>query len=246
MTLPLLSPHVTSYHTLRIHHLNADILIPSYFSASGLGIRKLPSQKLLISYAFPSVYHYLQLVSQDFTPIIPLQILDALLHPAVLARQSSVTQILSRHKQFTLAPLAVPTAVTYLPAINKFLTNDWRSEKEHVQQVAKEYNAPIDYSLWNMRISTVFPRITPCWCDWLRERPAVYSKILEKVVKFLQRGYLHITPESQIKSFIDYFVIKKGESEIRVVFNGTSCGFNETIWAPQLRSSGHRPRGNVY
>ena len=54
------------------------------------------------------------------------------------------------------------------------------------------------------------------------------------MTKFIQRGYLQITSPNKIKSFIDYFAVKKGESDIRVVFNGTSCGFNSAIWAPNF------------
>ena len=59
-------------------------------------------------------------------------------------------------------------------------------------------------------------------------------KIVEKVTKFIQRGYLKITPPDQIKNFTDYFAVKKGDSHIRVVFNGTSCGFNISIWTPNF------------
>ena len=61
-----------------------------------------------------------------------------------------------------------------------------------------------------------------------------YPKILEKVIKFSQRCYLRVTSIDKIKSFIDNFAVKKGDSDIRVVFNGTSCGFNASIWAPNF------------
>ena len=31
---------------------------------------------------------------------------------------------------------------------------------------------------------------------------------------------------SLVKNFIDYFAVSKGDDDIRVVFNGTSCEFN--------------------
>jgi len=62
----------------------------------------------------------------------------------------------------------------------------------------------------------------------------LYEKILSKVVKALRRGYLEPTPRQNIKSLIDYFAVDKAGSDIRVVFNGTSCGLNSAVWAPNF------------
>ena len=34
-----------------------------------------------------------------------------------------------------------------------------------------------------------------------------------------------------MKSFIDYFSVPKGNSDIRMVLNGTSCGLNQVCWS---------------
>jgi hypothetical protein len=34
-------------------------------------------------------------------------------------------------------------------------------------------------------------------------------------------------------SYIDYFVAEKAD-DIRVVYNGASCGLNDTVWAPNF------------
>ena len=57
-------------------------------------------------------------------------------------------------------------------------------------------------------------------------RPAIY----EKIKKYVSRGYLEIKEEKSIKNFIDYFAAPKGESDIRLVLNGTSCGLNNSVW----------------
>ena len=62
----------------------------------------------------------------------------------------------------------------------------------------------------------------------------IYDKILSKVIKALKRGYLIPTHRSNIKSLIDYFAVDKAGSDIRVVFNGTSCGLNAAVWAPNF------------
>jgi hypothetical protein len=58
--------------------------------------------------------------------------------------------------------------------------------------------------------------------------------ILEKIIKVLKRGYV-VIPRSinYIKSLIDYFEVPKDE-DIRLVYNGTSCGLNEVLFAPNF------------
>jgi len=36
---------------------------------------------------------------------------------------------------------------------------------------------------------------------------------------------------SNIKNYIDYFTVMKGLTDVRVVFNGTSCGLNAATWS---------------
>jgi len=64
----------------------------------------------------------------------------------------------------------------------------------------------------------------------------VFDKIYSKIKKAVQRGYLklEVATDSKIKNVIDYFGVEKGESDIRVVFNGTSCGLNGAVWAPNF------------
>ena len=50
-------------------------------------------------------------------------------------------------------------------------------------------------------------------------------------MKFLDRGYINLTPVGQIKKFTEYFAIPKGEDDIRMVFNGTKEGLTEALWA---------------
>ena len=62
----------------------------------------------------------------------------------------------------------------------------------------------------------------------------MHEKILSKVIKALKRQYLVPIAENKLKSCIDYFAVDKAGSDIRVVFNGTSCGLNEAVWAPNF------------
>jgi hypothetical protein len=58
--------------------------------------------------------------------------------------------------------------------------------------------------------------------------------IAEKLQKILDRGYVVFPVDSTfIKSLMDFFDVEKG-SDIRMVYNGTSCGLNEVLWAPNF------------
>ena len=117
-----------------------------------------------------------------------------------------------------MAPPAIPTNATFLPSIHKFLPHDWRIEKEHAQQAAKEDNAPIDYFLWNLRISSVFPHITSSHCDWLRE------KLLRKL-----KGQLY-------SEFISYLRSQHGDLYQFFLLNGRQ-------WIKQQLSVSNRQGG---
>jgi hypothetical protein len=57
--------------------------------------------------------------------------------------------------------------------------------------------------------------------------------ILEKLRTILDQGYVVIPPnEDFIKSLMDFFEGDKGITDIQMVYNGTSCGLNDTLWAP--------------
>ena len=55
--------------------------------------------------------------------------------------------------------------------------------------------------------------------------------IYEKIIEYLKRGYLVPENENEVKNCIDYFAAPKGEDDIRLVFNGTSCGLNDSVWS---------------
>ena len=57
------------------------------------------------------------------------------------------------------------------------------------------------------------------------------KRVASKVDAMLQREYLE---EGSVLSRVHYFAVPKGESDIRVVFDGTSSGLNETLWAPNF------------
>jgi hypothetical protein len=71
----------------------------------------------------------------------------------------------------------------------------------------------------------------------VRARPiktAVYDLLLPKVKKIIDRGYVKVGQGRDfIRSYIDYFIVPKAD-DVRPVYNGTSCGFNGSVWAPNF------------
>ena len=62
-------------------------------------------------------------------------------------------------------------------------------------------------------------------------KPNKFSLYLPKLLKILSCGYV-ITP-AVIKSLADYFDVEK-DDDIQMVYNGTSCGLNWALWAPNF------------
>ena len=57
------------------------------------------------------------------------------------------------------------------------------------------------------------------------------SQLSKKVRKVVDRGYLE---QGYVQSLINYFAVPKGEGDIRVVYDGTKCGLNSVVWAPNF------------
>ena len=66
-----------------------------------------------------------------------------------------------------------------------------------------------------------------------RPMAGIYKKIVEKVVKSISRNYLILIESKQAKNLIDYFAVPKAH-DIRLVLNGSSCGLNSAVWAPNF------------
>ena len=96
----------------------------------------------------------------------------------------------------------------------------WRFPKELRSYVRDGFPIHIEKSLPRYRQRQTF-RLTPTGLAQLRSK-------VEKVVK---RGYLE---EGYVGSLINYFAVPKGEGDIRVVYDGTKCGLNQCVWAPNF------------
>jgi len=56
-------------------------------------------------------------------------------------------------------------------------------------------------------------------------------QLKQKINKVIKRGYME---DGFVSSLVSYFAVPKGEDDIRVVYDGTKCGLNEAVWAPNF------------
>ena len=60
---------------------------------------------------------------------------------------------------------------------------------------------------------------------------AAKAKLLKKLLNVRQHGYV---TKGHAISLTGFFAVKKGLSDIRVVYDATKCGLNEAVWAPNF------------
>lgn len=58
-----------------------------------------------------------------------------------------------------------------------------------------------------------------------------FDLVLEKVSNIVARGY--VVP-GYVTSLTEFFDVPKGDDDIRLVYNGSSCGLNDALWAPNF------------
>lgn len=56
--------------------------------------------------------------------------------------------------------------------------------------------------------------------------------VADKIQKMLDRQYLDVG--EHVTKGLNYFAVPKGDYDIRVVFDGTSNGLNESLWSPNF------------
>jgi hypothetical protein len=65
-----------------------------------------------------------------------------------------------------------------------------------------------------------------------RHRDAASHELMrKKVVQVRKRGYVSAGP---VISGTHYFLVPKGLDDICMVYNGSSCGLNDVLWAPRF------------
>jgi hypothetical protein len=62
-------------------------------------------------------------------------------------------------------------------------------------------------------------------------KPEDLKRMIKKLDKVLKRGY--ISP-GLVVSLTSYFAVPKGELDIRLIYDGSSSGLNDALWAPSF------------
>ena len=57
------------------------------------------------------------------------------------------------------------------------------------------------------------------------------AKLTEKILFYIQKGYLIFTYSNHVRSYIDYIAVPKGLEGIMMVPDGYSCGLNSATFA---------------
>jgi len=96
----------------------------------------------------------------------------------------------------------------------------WRWSKDIQKAVRDGFPVHIEKALPKYRQKQVFH---------LKEPELIQLK--KKISKVVERGYLE---SGYVSSLINYFAVPKGEGDIRVVYDGTKCGLNESVWSPNF------------
>ena len=60
---------------------------------------------------------------------------------------------------------------------------------------------------------------------------ALKSKMVAKLRKVRERGY---TGQARVSSLTSFFAVRKGEDDIRMVYDGTASGLNQKAWVPKF------------
>lgn len=72
--------------------------------------------------------------------------------------------------------------------------------------------------------------------EYKRPQPAPRTKedgerVSEKINGVREKKYI---VEGLVRALIHYFYVPKGECDVRIVYNGTGCGLNSYVWAPNF------------
>ncbi|KAL7558570.1 hypothetical protein ACA910_013096 [Epithemia clementina (nom. ined.)] len=62
-------------------------------------------------------------------------------------------------------------------------------------------------------------------------KPLAKAEVQTKLGKVIDQSYIDV---GHVKSLIDYFAVRKGPTDIRLVYNGSSSGLNAVLWAPSF------------
>lgn len=76
----------------------------------------------------------------------------------------------------------------------------------------------------------------------IRFEPLIKPLVTGKLQTMLDKSYLE---QGSVSSLLHYFAVPKGDSDIRVVYDGTFSGLNDTLWSPNFFLPSARHAGEL-
>ena len=141
--------------------LEQPVLIPSHFSGTGWGQRKLIPTELAHAFDLPGYIPWEPTWIQG--GLIPIHLFRVVLDQVLPQLQVSEGPALSKARLLSppiMAP-AVPPDCEFLMTIQKWLPGTWSDETHIADKAVKSDNAQVNRSPWHRRISLIFPGSAP-------------------------------------------------------------------------------------
>lgn len=150
---------------LRATCLDGLIRYPTHMSYTGWGIRSLSTDELKEAFDFPLWCPWIPTMR---TPIkMCLTLLEGFLGDAAL--QQPATPDSAPGPSAGLEPSRqVPPSESWIPSLQRTLPGAWADASFVQAKAAKADDAPVEYSMWDSRISLLFPSFTPPRLEKLR------------------------------------------------------------------------------
>ena len=199
---------------LPIRYIDRLVCYPTPFSPSGSGFRVLKVSELVKLFGLegwtglsPTLPSTLPLAT---FPLTPVHLLDALLQPLLLSLPHDGIST----SKLTLTPpsIHVESGYTSLPQLQKQLPNDWYSNVEQFNISVKDDKAVPNESIWNKRITLVFPQVSVRALTALRHRVMthLYIKLYKEFKAFIQCKYKSLWHSFQVKGRLQSWVFRQG------------------------------------
>ena len=141
--------------------LGSLVQYPTHFSLTGMGYRPLKPNELAKLFGVSTIV-YQMTFCEDMFPIVPVQILDALLLEVLHIPHNLGTGL----PQFKPPAIHVSPGSTLLPSLNLHLPNSWSKVAGSKDVVTTHDSADINQTIWDQRITLVFPKISMSILDW--------------------------------------------------------------------------------
>jgi hypothetical protein len=141
--------------------LEQPVLLPSHFSGTGWGQRKLIPSELAHAFDLPGCVPWDPAWIQG--GLIPIHLFRVVLDQVLPQLQVSEGPALSKVRLLpppVMAP-AVPPDGEFLVTIQKWLPGSWSDESHIADKAVKSDNAQVNRLPWHRRISLIFPRSAP-------------------------------------------------------------------------------------